>query len=287
MPERSNEISLRYDGDVRPSALEARELIQILSGLSSIAVKASRSYYGSTTRTTFRISHVKPGSIDVQAAIELVAGLQPAFALLPSLSLDVKDIPHLLKAWLDLLKFLKGHPPQKVQNVSNGNAVQIENVTGDVQIVNGNIYNTLIFNDVGKDAAKLEVPARRGANKLTLLQGKRKLGTYSREDLAQFKPIRPVGRPIVSEIEAIVEVVSPVFEGESVWRFRYGQMRLTAKIDDEDYLEKVRRGDESFRHGDTLRVKLRTVQETIGNRIVTKHSIIKVLDREQPGRHRA
>lgn len=41
-------------------------------------------------------------------------------------------------------------------------------------------------------------------------------------DIASFRPIRPAERPIESEIEAILEVIAPVFKGEGVWRFKYG-----------------------------------------------------------------
>jgi hypothetical protein len=185
----------------------------------------------------------------------------------------------LIKQWLDLLKFLKGESPKNVQTVTNGNAVKIENNHGDVQVVNGNVLNTFLILNVGRDAEKLEVPAKHGADKLELYKGRRKIATYGAADLASFRPIKPAGKPIESEIEAILEVIAPVFEGEGVWRFRYGKMTLTAKLLDEDYRQKVSDGEESFRRGDRLRVKLKTVQEKSGDKITTRHFITKVLGR--------
>src|SRR5262249_24247776 len=154
-----------------------------------------------------RIDHVRPGSIDLQWVYELAATTQTAFAALPTLALGIKDIHELVKTWLDLLKFLKGEPPQRVQNVTNGNALQIENVSGDVKVFNGNIYNTFILNDIGADAKKLELPIARGATKLELKRGKKKIGTYSAKELSTFKSIRPSDKPITSEIDALLEVV--------------------------------------------------------------------------------
>ncbi len=88
---------------------------------------------------------VQPGSIDLQWICEVAATAQTAFAALPALSFGIKDVTGLIKAWLDLLKFLKRQPPQKVQNVTNGNALQIENVTGQSTIIN---YNTFILNGI-------------------------------------------------------------------------------------------------------------------------------------------
>jgi hypothetical protein len=278
MPKEKTPFSLRYT-DASPDQIDARDLIHVLSAFARIAVKASGTFYGSDTRTSFRIAHVQSGSIDIQGFVELLAGLQPTFAMLANLSLGVEDIPELIKSWFDLLKFLKGQPPQHIQKVKSGNAVQIKNVEGDVQVVNGNVYNTFIFNNVGRDAAKLEVPTKHGAKNLELYRGRRKIGTYNANDLAQFRPIKPAANPIESEIEVIVEVVAPVLEGEGVWRFKYGRMTLTAKLMDENYREKVQIGQESFRHGDRLRVKLKTIQEKLGDKLSTKHYITKVLER--------
>ncbi|QOZ53500.1 hypothetical protein XH90_20585 [Bradyrhizobium sp. CCBAU 53338] len=97
---------------------------------------------------------------------------------MPALALGIKDIHSLIKAWFDLMKFLRGQPPQRVQNVSNGNALSIENASGQTQVFNGNVYNTFIIGDIGSDAEKLELPIRRGATKLELKQGRKKITTY-------------------------------------------------------------------------------------------------------------
>jgi hypothetical protein len=243
-------------------------------------VKANRTFYGTDANTSFRLTHVQPGSIDIQGFIEVVAGLQPAFAMFPSLSFGIDDIPGLIKIWFDLLKHLKGSAPKRVQTVKEGNAVQVENVDGNVMVVNGNIYHGCIINNVGRDAAKLEAPVRKGARQLELVRGRTKIGTYTPDDVAQFRPIKPTEHPIESEIDAIVEVVAPVLQGEGMWRFKYGRMALTAKVLDKEFLERVASKEESFRRGDLLRVRLKTVQERgpTGN-VATRHFIVKVLGR--------
>jgi hypothetical protein len=278
MPERESPYSIRYVG-ANPDALEAQELIQTLTAMTRISVKASQAVHGADANASFRIIHIQRGTIDIQGVIELVAGLQPGFAILPSISLGVADVPELIKKWLDLLKFLKGQPPKITQNVTDGNAVQIENVHGETQVVNGNVYNTFIFNNIGRDAAKLEVPKTRGAERLDLYRGKEKIGTYDGSDLSNFRSIKPAGAPIESEIEAVLQVIAPVLEGEGVWRFKFGRMKLTARVSDDNYRQQVIDGQESFRHGDMLRVRLKTVQEKVDDKVATKHFITKVLGR--------
>lgn len=267
-------FSLRYTHSA-PDQIEADELIKALSAFNRIALKASGTVYGSGATTSFRLTHVQSGSIDIQGYIELLGGFQ---ALLPSI-VDIKDIPELIKGWLDLLSFLKGKPPQRVQTVQSGNAVQIENVYGNVTNINGDVYNSFVINNIGADASKLEAPIKKGARELELFRGRKRIASYSQDDVAQFRPIKPTENPIESEIDAIVEVVAPVFQGQGMWRFRYGRMFLTANLLDDEYRQRVQGGQESFRHGDLLKVRLRTVQERVSGRVVTRHFIVKVIDR--------
>jgi hypothetical protein len=125
----------------------------------------------------------------------------------------------------------------------------------------------------------LVAPVRKGARELELFQDRKRIATYSPDDVTNFRPIKPTESPIESEIDAIVEVVSPVFEGEGMWRFRYGRMSLTAKLLDEEYHQRVLNKEESFRRGDRLKVRLKTVQEKAGDKVVTRHFIVKVLER--------
>ncbi|MCP1916254.1 hypothetical protein J2R96_008734 [Bradyrhizobium elkanii] len=166
--ESEQSLSLYYTGNVRPSNIEARDLIHVLSAFTRIAAKANRTYHGSGVKTSVRINLVQPGSIDLQWICEAGAAVQSAFPALPGLLLNVKDVASLVKAWLDLLKFLKGQPPQRIQNVQDGNALQIENASGQTTIVNGNVYNTFLLNGIGNDAQKLEIPTKNGAKKLEL-----------------------------------------------------------------------------------------------------------------------
>lgn len=272
-------LSLYYTGDVHPASIEARELIQLLSAFTRIASKANRTYYGSGVRTSVRIDRVQPGSIDLQWISEAVASAQSVFPALPGLALGVKDVVSLIRTWLDLLKFLKGHPPQKIQNIDNGSGLQIENVNGQTTIINGNIYNTFLLNGVGSDTEKLQIPVEVGAKKLELKYRGRKVSSYDAADLSNFKAIKPTDKPLESEIEAILEVVAPVLEGEGMWRFRYGRMSITAKLDDENYRKRVLDGQESFSHGDRLLARLKTIQENLGKKTSTKHFVTKVVQR--------
>src|SRR5207302_282917 len=98
----------------------------------------------------------------------------------------------------------------------------------------------------------LKLPMRVGAQKMELVQGVRKIAVYDAAELSEFRTIKPANDPLISEIDVILEIVGPIFEGEAVWRFKLGRMKLTAKIVDDDYRQQVSDGHESFRRGDGL-----------------------------------
>jgi hypothetical protein len=111
-------LSLFYPGSATPGSMEARELLQVLTAFTRITNKASRTYHGSNARISIRIERVQPGSVDLQWLHEIAATAQSTFSAFPGLLLGIKDVPSLIKAWLDLLKFLRGQPPQRVTRVS-------------------------------------------------------------------------------------------------------------------------------------------------------------------------
>src|SRR5258708_34545308 len=98
--------SIRFVG-ANPESLDAQQLIQILSAITRISLKASLATHGSDSQASFRITHVNRGSIDIQGFVELIAGLQPTFAHMASMTLGITDDPELLKACLALLQHLR------------------------------------------------------------------------------------------------------------------------------------------------------------------------------------
>jgi hypothetical protein len=50
-------------------------------------------------------------------------------------------------------------------------------------------------------------------------------------------------------------------------------------MDDEEFKHQVQLGEETFRHGDVYRVRLKSRQEKNGRKIKTHHTIQKVLSK--------
>jgi hypothetical protein len=159
--------------------------------------------------------------------------MQPAFALLPLSISSTPDIIELIKAWFSILKFLKTKPPQSIKQNGDGQNIILQNCDGDIKIVNGNVYNTFIMSDIGKTTEPLQAPIRRGATGLEIRSKHNLVEKYTLEEIQNFVTIRPTSEILRSEVEVILGVVSPVFEGGGIWKFRYGSALINAKLNDE------------------------------------------------------
>jgi hypothetical protein len=91
--------------------------------------------------------------------------------------------------------------------------------------------------------------------------------------------------PEVSEIEVTDVVTEMVLRITSVsftenkWRFNDGDHSFAADMDDEQYRERIAKGDESFRYGDSLRCRVRFRQwQSEDGRLRVNHSVVEVLE---------
>jgi len=273
------DLGITFTGNIAPESIDVSHLISILRSQQQLIKRSSDFIYGPRTIRKIGIKNVSAGSIDIGSVFQFVGSMQPAFALLPSASLGITTIAEMVKAWLSLLKHLGQKPPVAINQYGDGQNVIIENATGDTQIVNGNIYNTFIMGNIGYYASAFQAPMNFGATGMKLKSRGKVIAEYSRNDVEQFVKIQPESDIVTSKIEAILSVVSPVLEGEGIWKFKYGGATIPAKISDDSFLSGVFDGSESFKRGDAFKVLLATNQKQIGRNIVTTHLVERVLTR--------
>jgi hypothetical protein len=273
------QITLEFKGEAHPINLETSQLIKIIRGYTKIVQYSGKLIYGGRANTKVSILELKSGSIDISTVAQVVAAFQPFFATLPIATFGVTSITETIKEWLSLLTHLGGEPPRSTAQTGDGQNVKIENQKGDTKIVNGNVYQTFIFGDIGANASSLQEPFLAGATDLILKKSGKEFAQYSAREAKNFVPIRPTYDKISSSIPVILSVVSPVLEGDGVWKFRLGASNILATITDEAFLARVYNGAESFRKGDSFKVELKTEQKQVGRKIVTEHFITAVICR--------
>lgn len=273
------DLGIVFTGKIAPETIDVSQLIKILKAHQYLIKRSADFIYGSKSATKVGITNVSPGSIDIGSVIQLVGSLQPAFALLPTASLGISTIAEMVKAWLSLLKFLEQKPPKSINQNGDGQNVIIENTKGETQVVNGNIYNTFVMGNIGHYASAFQEPLKVGANGMQLKSGGKIIAEYSQKDVETFVSIQPESEILTSKIEAILSVISPVFEGQGIWRFKYGGSTIPATVADDQFLVGVFDGSESFKRGDSFKVILATSQKQIGRKIITTHLVERVVSR--------
>jgi hypothetical protein len=84
---------------------------------------------------------------------------------------------------------------------------------------------------------------------------------------------------IRSESELVLLVKKPDYLGHSMWEFRLGDRVIEAKMLDEDWLERFKRGEITLQPGDALRavVRTETARGFEGHDVAIHYSILRVL----------
>lgn len=87
-----------------------------------------------------------------------------------------------------------------------------------------------------------------------------------------------IEKVITNEHEAILKIVSVVFDENMKWRFNDGDVQFWARIEDDEFWKAVDGGRYAFRSGDKLNVIYKTVQTTTKQGDVkTERTITKVM----------
>lgn len=275
-------FKLRYTGRKLKTGMNAEDVAAAIQGFAAIARVAGAAVCGEGSRIDFKVNSVEAGSLNIGFLME-VAGA--AATLFPIVAADGAPSPNqllsLIKSWIALLKHLGGKPPAKVQKVSGGNAVQIQNAEGNVIIIQNPVFNIMNNADLGKHFENVVRPLRREAENLDIEVKGKSAARISKKEIAAYKSVRKAEAALKQESTVLLKVVAPVLEGNGAWRFSTGRNTITATVADPDFLADVQNGQESFRAGDILTVRLKSVQERIGTTIKDNHTIEKVISHER------
>ncbi|MGA8615647.1 MAG: hypothetical protein WB760_28990 [Xanthobacteraceae bacterium] len=83
-----------------------------------------------------------------------------------------------------------------------------------------------------------------------------------------------------SEAEIILTIRRPDMLGDSMWQFGHGNQRISARVLDENWLERFHRGSIAIRSGDALRCRVKFIYtfDSNGTLVEQKTDILEVLE---------
>ena len=251
------------------------EIISLLKAYGKILSFVSVQIYGANS-TKLRLSHVQSGSLNIGGAVEILAGMQPVIHSLPLALFGVDTVGDLIKSLFDIFKHLGGRLPKAIENQGDGNIALI-NDSGQQIVANGNVYIGCQF--FGADVIRpLQKPMKSGAEKVTFTQNRRKIAEYSKEEIVKFNPMNSEEKQLINEFDAWITVISPVFEGSSKWKFRYGSATITVEVEDSSFLSAGKNKQVSFTTGKEIYARIRMVQSRKNGRWIAQYFLVNVIE---------
>jgi hypothetical protein len=85
------------------------------------------------------------------------------------------------------------------------------------------------------------------------------------------------------EVELNLQLLNVAFQDDNKWRFTDGTSSFYAAIADTNFLNAVKKGQESFTSGDVLKARLLRRQFLVGEQMRTEYQLLEVLDHRRSG----
>lgn len=282
----TTEIQLVFEGSaVQSGMIDARLLAESLAGYSEIFRRANDIANGEASEATvFVESNFKAGSFTAglqleQHIIETARNLITHHEFLTAGGLAAL-IGFIKKgeSLVDLWKWLKGKKPEKVTQVGNNTEITFGPNKKTVNNVVHNFYgDSAIRAAFGRATEPLRQP---GIDRISVKQDGKEQVAFEKEEAPIFEaePLQLEGNavPTEGERDAVLIVSKLSFNEGSKWTFFEQGGTVVAKIEDEEFWQKVHKHDVTFGEGDSLRVRLHWQVIEQNNKLVQKNRILRV-----------
>jgi hypothetical protein len=290
----SAKIDVVFEGPaVTDGTMDARLLADSLLGYSEVFRRANELANGDASEAVVLVqSEFKKGSFI--AGIQLIQNLVGASQLITShpfmdaqtLAASIgfvfqnkERIQSIANSVLDLFKWLKGKKPDKVTRIANNN---VELTFGQKKTVTSEtVYNFYGDEAIRAGLAHIASPLRNAAiDRVLMKQDGAPQGSIEKLDAEYFggEPLELEAEnkmPMEGDREAVLVVSKLSFTEGPAWTFFEQGATVVAKIEDQNFWEKVHKHEVVFGEGDVLRVRLSWKIER-KRKLTQKNTIVKV-----------
>lgn len=246
-------LSLCFKGDNR---MDVSLLGQALLDMAVIA-DAISDIDGDKTECSIHVVALEFGSVDVVFDFiwKAVETILPVVTLANALS-----VTNLIKNIFEIKKHLAGEKPKSVEALDDYTEV----VLSDGMVIRGKALH-ILFKDKGLDKAVSDISQislRHGSSQGFSIKDSQGEVFFSKNDAQNIALPQEFADATDKNAEYTERLLLPIntldLLGNSSWRFKYGKRTISAKIDDEDFLDAVHAGRVSVHAGDKLDVDLIT-----------------------------
>jgi hypothetical protein len=286
------QFSIIYDGEaVDEGSIDAKELAPALLALAEVIEEAQPLIPELDARISLRVrSDFERGSFEIHLEIaklyqqfrELFSGQDAsAFANLFQI-LGIAGVVG-LAGLFQLIKKSKGRKTSSV-TIERSERVKIT-FEGDDEPVEADPRTWQLFQNLRVRKAIEQVIAplfHKGIDSFEIKHRGRQTVKVTEDEAKYFVAPTEHEGEIVTEVDTRVSLVAPSFQQGNKWRVSDGSRTIFVSVEDPAFVRAVQTGQEAFRKGDILQVRLQTRQWVEGGDLKAEHSIVKVLNHE-PG----
>ena len=271
-------IILKYDGgSAAKGEMDAYAVADAIRSFADFTRALGVGLYGKNSQTKVRVAASRPGSHEIvfyYQIVEASAAMVSVMSGLPSPG----DLWALAKDCFALIKHLQGEPPKRLQKAGDG-AVMVENNQGTINNFAGATVNLIMQPRVSRAASGfVRRPLTACANRLDILQGDEVITSANDDEARSFVPLDCSNVLTTHTAEVYLTVATAVLEGGARWKFSDGRNTFPVEIEDIVFMDRVMKGEERFGKGDTLLVRLRSVQKKDQGQLRAEYTIEEVLE---------
>jgi hypothetical protein len=280
----TSQFTLSYDGEALKSGqMDVRDLAPALLAASDLLSEANRQV--NQDRVTLSVSvqgGFEKGSFDItlvtnQGVLSQLASLVTGDRIIAASALVMLLFGG--RGLLDLLKWLAGTKPERVEKEPNGD-VRFT-LRGSEMVINGNVYIFYENPSMRKAIKPIVNPLmREGIDFLRAIAEKKILLELEKKDVPSLAEIDMEEKVISdTEREAFLQIVSLSFKEDNKWRLWDGSNSSLYSIQDEEFLTDIDQHSKTFGKDDTLRCQIRSVVRlNRDGELKTELSVVRVVE---------
>jgi hypothetical protein len=288
----STNLEVVFEGPaVQTGTIDARLLAESLAGCSDVFTRANVIVNGEASEAVVLVeSQFKQGSFvaglqfvqNVRETLITAHHFLDAAGLTALIGFAWKNREVLKDSLIDLHKWLKGGKPDKAVQVGDNNT---EITLGQ----NKKTVSNVVLNMYGDSAIRMALgrltsPLRQAAiDRIVTKQDGTEQNTIEKIEAEYFEPealeLDGESSPMEGHREAVLIVSKVSFVEGTMWNFIEKGATVVAKIEDEDFWEKVHQHKVVFGDGDSLRVLLHwKVVQGRNKKLTPRNTIEKVYE---------
>lgn len=167
--------------------------------------------------------------------------------------------------------------PKSVKKADRG-GVYVENNHGNIIVVDQLTAKIVLEGNVSQPAEKfVRRPLIESASHLIIKSDGVEVASVTQDEAVNFLPVQSGDVLVENKSDIYITVATTIFEGKGKWRFNDGRMTFSAEIEDQVFLDRVAKGLETFRKGDTLFARVRSTQKKIRGKLKADFAVEEVL----------